>query len=136
MKNNITKIILLSAFLRITFLSNAQITSPTNAKDSLTALNFIKYEQMPVDSFLAVIPTSYTQLKISGRHFGYASYLGITYSNDIYVEVYVRNFKYLPNRYDKSLNWDITLFRKEDIAFIVLFEGSNCLKGCLNIYPE
>ena len=93
-------------------------------------VNLSPYTGMPVDSFLTKLPSNFTEMKIyPGDNFFYANYLFLKYPGNITVSIYVRTFQFM-NPYSRSGNWDITLFRKEAIHKIEIYDRHICENGC------
>lgn len=99
--------------------------------DFLMTLNLVNYEDSPVDSFLSILPTNYLRRKIvGGGRPRYADALLVLYPNKVTVHIIVRQFVHM-NPKSNTLQWDINLFKLEDIDHIEIHNGSNCVKGCL-----
>ena len=119
---------------------NMRENQPTDSiKNQLSAINLSQYNGLPVDSLIAHLPSGYTELKITGwRSIRIAEILYVIYPNNIEVAIHVRNFQYmnprLANTSTPKQNWIVPLFRKEPIAFTVMFDGTNCFNGCENKY--
>jgi hypothetical protein len=98
----------------------------------LSTLNLLQFPGLPVDSFLARIPSNYDSVKIlTGDQLKKASKLYLKYSNGVIVAIYVRQFQYMNPNPPRS-NWSISLFRKEDIDHIEIYQGVTCINGCNN----
>jgi hypothetical protein len=96
----------------------------------LTALNLSNFIGKPIDSFLTKLPTNYTQIKIlPGDQLKKAHMLYIRYNANVYLGIIVSKFQYM-NPSPPSSNWSISLFRKETVAFIEIYNGINCINGC------
>jgi hypothetical protein len=124
------------------------IQHKSNAQDSLAAndpivlqiqgLNFSQFIEQPVDTLLAHLPSGYTSVTIQGSVVAKkASYLVVKYAPYTYVCIQVRTFNYMnPNLSqtgDPYQNWNVNLFKKESIAYVVAFNGQ-CIKGCQDIF--
>lgn len=101
----------------------------------LGAMNFSQYHNQPVDTLLSHLPHGSIQMKIMGWHnLRTADVLYVSYPNNVFVAIFVTNFRFMnpngsgnnpPNR-----DWDISLFRKEDIGYVVAYNDNQCINGC------
>jgi hypothetical protein len=113
-------------------------TQPTDTLiTQLSYLNLSQYNGQPVDTLLAHLPSGVTTMKITGwRSIRVAEILHVVYPNRVVVEIHVRNFQHMnPNWVNASnptQNWSIPLFKKEAIAYTVIFNGPVCINGCQN----
>lgn len=103
----------------------------------LASLNLASYQNKPVDTLLVHLPAGYTTMKIGGwRSQRLAEVLYIIYPGKISVGIHVRNFQFmnphLVNTSNPTQNWDINLFKKESIAFAIIYNDSFCINGCEN----
>jgi hypothetical protein len=101
-------------------------------------LNFSQYQGQPVDSLLAHLPCGYTSMTIQGSVITKkAAYLVVKYAPYTYVSIQVRTFNYMnPELVQTSTprqNWDINLFKKEAIAYVIAFNGQ-CINGCQDVF--
>ena len=74
-------------------------------------------------------------MKIMGWHnLRRPDVLYVSYPDSVFLAVFVNKFRYMdPNgsgNNPPNLNWDINLFKKEDISYIVAFNGTQCINGC------
>ncbi len=96
----------------------------------LTSLDLNQFVGMPIDSFLIHLPSNYTLMKIlTGDRLKNAHMLYIKYSNSVYLGIIVNHFQFMNPSPPRS-SWNITLFRKENISFIEIYNGINCINGC------
>ncbi len=103
---------------------------PDTTLTYLMALNIESYKNRPVDSFLLVLPANYLIKKVYGRgRPKYADVLIVTYPNGVAVHVVVRRFTHM-NQRSNTLQWDINLFKLENIDHIEIHAGPVCVKGC------
>lgn len=142
--------IFISVLLICSFEANASSSknifikvSHTDVSDTLitilTSFNLPYYNGKPVDTLLAYLPVGVVELKITGWHSSRrAEILHVVYPNNIVVEIHVKNFQYMNptwvNTSTPTQNWSVALFRKESIAYSVVFNGSKCINGCANEY--
>ena len=106
--------------------------------DSIMALNLGNFIGQPVDTLLHHLPLSANVTKIiRGDNNAYtARRLWVIYDNWYWVQIVVTNFQYM-NPYDISQTWDLSLFKKETIAWIFVNQGNNCVYGCwTNAYSD
>jgi hypothetical protein len=101
----------------------------------LTNMNLDYYHGKPVDTLLAHLPVGIIDMKIRGWHnLRRADVLYVSYPNNVFLAIFVNKFKFMnPNgagNNPPSLNWDLVLFKKEDISYIIAFNGTQCLNGC------
>lgn len=109
-------------------MSNISYTDTTLSY--LVSLNLESFKNGPVDSFLSILPSGYLRQKIvGGGRPRYAEALMVIYPNGIVVHVVVRHFTHMNPR-SKTLQWDINLFRQEDIDHIEIHQSNSCIKGC------
>lgn len=100
----------------------------------LASLNLQNFIGKPIDSFIAKIPASYTSMKVYGGHNPkVASQLSVSYPNGVEICIYARNFQFINPR-SETLTWDITLFRKEKLSKVIIYNGTECINGCLDYY--
>jgi hypothetical protein len=103
----------------------------------LRYLNVRNYYGLTVDTFLSTIPNNPTSMFVSSCQMGKTSmynacYLQVSYHPDIVLRIYVNNFTHLP-RYSATLNWDVGLFRQENIFRISVYKDHSCINGfCRN----
>lgn len=104
---------------------------PTDTTLSLLMnINLVSYNNKQVDSFLTVLPANYIKLKIvGGGRPRYADALLVLYPNNVTVHIIVRNFSHM-NPKSNVLQWDINLFKMENIDHIEIHAGPVCVKGC------
>lgn len=101
-------------------------------------LNFIAYKGHSVDSLVKALPTNYSKMTILSNHAGYGNLLCVFYANGVNVGITVRKFKYFNPHLDftKPLKgqWDanMSLFKKEAIAYAIVYQGPTCYAGCEN----
>jgi hypothetical protein len=105
----------------------------------LTSLNLNQFNGLPVDSLLSHLPQGYISTQITGwRSIRLAEILHVVYPNNVVVEIHVKNFQYMNphwvNTGNPTQNWSVALFRKEAVAFAVIFNGTTCINGCQNKY--
>jgi hypothetical protein len=106
---------------------------------TLSALNLSQYNGQSVDTLLARLPAGIVEMRITGwRSIRLAEILHVVYPNKVVVEIHVRQFQYMNphwvNTSTPAQDWNITLFKKENIAFTVIFNGATCINGCENQY--
>ena len=114
------------------------VPQDTTVLPQILSLPLSSYIGKPVDSLLALLPPTYTFRGFMIARHGYTKGIIQAYTtsevNDCHIEIYIDNFQYqrFPNR--KKSTWDMSLARKETIAFIrVMKNNSNvCLYGCNN----
>jgi hypothetical protein len=95
-----------------------------------SGLSLPYYSGKPVDTFLMKIPVNYAEMKIGpGDQLKKAHFLYIRYSIGVSVAIYVKEFNFM-NPNPPASNWNITLFRKESIDRIEIYNGVNCINGC------
>ncbi len=96
----------------------------------LSSLNLLQFMGNPIDSFLARIPLNYDTIRIlPGDQMKKAHMLYLKYSNGVTIEIYVKHFRNM-NPDPPISNWNITLFRKEELDHIEIYQGVTCLNGC------
>ena len=96
----------------------------------LLSLNLNDYRNSAVDSFLSILPANYQSKKvIGGGRPKYADALMVVYPNEIVVFIVVRTFTHM-NPKSNTLQWNINLFKLENIDHIEIHNGSSCVKGC------
>jgi hypothetical protein len=106
----------------------------------LLLINYTAFNGHPVDSLVKSLPSGYTKTVIISSHRGdYGNVLAVFYPNDVNVWIQVKKFKYMNpwlNKTDSTLsatvNWDISLFKKEAMAFAIVYQGAACWAGCAN----
>ncbi len=145
--------IILSLLISITFTVKAEINNTAkihrqqvNVIDSLPCDSLTNYLRQiaianfygtPVDSFLAAIPNIPVNMFVSSCKMGRVSmynacYLQVSYCSDLVIRIYVQNFTHM-NPYSATLNWNINLFRQENIHKISVFKDNKCINGlCKN----
>ncbi len=129
------EIILTIFFLGIIIRSSAQ-TDPTLQK--LLQINYTAYVGHTVDSLVKALPKNYTEMKILPSHRGdYGDVLAVSYANDVYIWIQVKQFKYMNPLLNKTntnlsptVNWKVNLFEKETMAFAIVYQGATCWAGC------
>lgn len=104
----------------------------------LGQINVENFYGQPVDSFLTAVDAIPYNMKIYGGSNSQgaifrASYLWYNYSGGIVLRIYVSNYTHM-NRYSSTGNWDVNLFRQENIYKIEVYNDQNiCINGsCMN----
>ncbi len=99
--------------------------------DKLISIDFNKYLNKPIDTFLVKIPTGYVLSKLfSSDNLKCRNRIAVYYGNNITYCITVDQFQYM-NPCNLNRIWDINLFRKEKIGSIELYnENGDCVKGC------
>jgi len=119
----------------------SQCKADTNSLiiDSILNLNLASYIGQPVDSLLHHLPITDSAMKIVAADKSViARKLWVTYQTWYKVIIIVDTFQYM-NPVDTTVppNWNITLFKKETIAWIFVDRGYGCVYGCnTNSYRE
>ncbi|MBI5856489.1 MAG: hypothetical protein HZB42_02465 [Sphingobacteriales bacterium] len=110
----------------------------TTILSQILNLPLSSYIGKPVDSLFLVLPTGYTRRGFMPTGIGYTkgvyqSYFTSEYNN-CFVEIFIDTFQFLPipNR-TPTTTWDMSLAKKETIAFIKVWKNNNiCIYGCNN----
>lgn len=97
--------------------------------DSLMYIDETKYIGKPLDTLIAKLPKGYINLNVRGLFLLKARYITVTYPNDIWIELHVRDFTHM-NPVDSNGVWDINLMRKERLYGISIYNDINCLRNC------
>ena len=108
---------LLIVTLLLYFSAKKSLAQTNRVYDSIKALNLDYYASLPLDSFLHVIPQSYTSLKIIGTTRNNACGLSIYYSNYLHIWITPRRYQYM-TKFDSNRVWNLTLFKKETAHYI------------------
>ena len=110
----------------------------TTVLSQILNLPLNSYIGKPLDSLFLVLPNNYTDRQFMPYGIGYCKGLFQSYGtmemNTVSVEIYIINFQYLsfPNR-TKTSTWDMSLAKKETIAFIKVIKNNRvCFFGCNN----
>jgi hypothetical protein len=108
---------------------------PDTIPSIISNMNFAYYHSKPVDSLLNHLPVGIVDMKIRGWHnLRRADVLYVNYPNNVFVAIHVKDFVFMnPNGSGNNpphINWDINLFKKEKINYVVAFNGSQCINGC------
>ncbi|MDB5196477.1 MAG: hypothetical protein JWP88_848 [Flaviaesturariibacter sp.] len=121
------KILFILSFLGFCISAQSQ-SSPQ--MDSVLSLPLSSFIGKPVDSLLIKLPSAPTYKKIhsGGRPF-HAQRLVMLYNDSTVVNIIVENFNFM-DRFDQNSVWDLTLFRKESIAWILISKWNDCVYGC------
>ena len=134
----IYRIIFLIAFLFDTSITAVNAQTDTTLK-KLLLINYTAYKGHTVDSLVKVLPVNYTKMAIIPSHRGeYGDVLAVFYANNVNVWIQVKTFKYFKPLLDFSKpvvgqwNANISLFRKETLAFAIVYQGNTCWAGCEN----
>ena len=103
----------------------------------IQAINFDQYVGFTVDSLLSVLPSGYTSLKVgTWRSLKLAEVLYVSYPNNVFVAIHVRNFQHMDPHWHNTSNptqhWDVNLFKQELITFAIAFNHRTCINGCSN----
>jgi hypothetical protein len=131
------KALILTLFVLVISLVGYTQTDPNLNK--LLLINYNAYKGHSVDSLVTRLPPGYTKMSIVGSHRAeYGNVLLVFYPNDVGVWIEVKTFKYfkpwldfskpLPNQWESNM----PLFKKEAIAFTIIYQGSSCKAGCEN----
>lgn len=67
---------------------------------------------------------------IGGHIIKYADRLTVCYPNNIFIEIFVGHFQHLTQRSETG-TWDMTLFRKENVDHIEIWNNVECINGCI-----
>jgi hypothetical protein len=98
-------------------------------REILNGLNIDDYVDKPADSIIAHLPTNYTRrfftyvIPISNRVKYYVRSLVFKYRNGDKVEIIVNTHNYV-NPIDPNKNWDLTLYKKENVH-VISITGKN-----------
>lgn len=105
----------------------------------LLLISYTAYKGHSVDSLVKKLPTNFTKMTIIPSHRGeYGDVLAVFYPNSVNVWIQVKTFKYFKPLLDFSKpvvgQWDsnIPLFKKEAMAFTIVYQGNKCWAGCEN----
>lgn len=86
----------------------------------LSSLDLSYYKGKPVDSFLMKLPVGYSQMKVMDWDASrYATFLWVKYDT-IRLLIFVNEFHHMSPK-NHSRNWDINLFRMENVACIEIW---------------
>ena len=101
----------------------------------LSNIDLTHYIGLPVDSLLSHLPSSYIEKKVSSYNRpDLAEVLFVDYNSDVSVMIFVHGFTYMnPHIVNTSTprqNWQVSLFKKENLAYTIIFNGSTCINGC------
>lgn len=122
------KIILLATISFIQLLPGS-VRAQNPLVDSLMYIDETKYIGKPLDTLIAKLPKGYINLNVRGLFLLKARYITVTYPNDIWIELHVRDFTHM-NPVDSNGVWDINLMRKERLYGISIYNDINCLRNC------
>jgi hypothetical protein len=116
------------AFFSIAQKTVAQTSDST--VNSLLAIDENPYIGKPLDSIISVLPSGYIEIKIvAGGHRYTARKLRIRYSNEVWVELHVREFSFM-NPVDTNRGWNIPLIRQEKLYRTVIYKNVDCYRNC------
>lgn len=123
--------------IMLTSLSKSAYSQTDTTLQKLLNINYTAYQGHTVDSLVKALPTNYTKMKVLPSHRGeYGDLLCIFYANDVSVAMKVKVFKYFNPHLDfsKPLNnqWSTTIFKKETLAYAIVYSGAVCKSGCQN----
>jgi hypothetical protein len=110
----------------------------TTLLSQVLALPLQTYIGKPIDSLFQVLPAAYYKRGFMPSKVGFIKGVFQLYGsaefNNISVEIYVDTFQFLtvPDRSMPSSSRDMTLAKKETIAFIKVFKNYECVYGCSN----
>lgn len=132
------KSILFVLIFFISFLSAYSQTDTTLKK--LLLLNYSAFKGHTVDSLFKKLPSGSVKTRILPSHRGdYGDVLVISYPNSVNVWLQVKTFKYMNPWINKTnpnlpalVNWDVNLFKKETLAFAIVYQNTTCWAGCEN----
>ncbi len=111
----------------------------TSVLSQILVLPLQSYIGKPVDSLFSILPGGHTDRgfmipKVGHSKGVYQSY-NTTVINSCTVEIYIDTFRFMtfPN-YTKTSSWDMSLAKKETVAFIKIYKsnGTVCVYGCNN----
>lgn len=123
------KKILLLATISFIQLLPGSVRAQNPLVDSLMYIDETKYTGKPLDTLIAKLPKGYINLNVRGLFLLKARYITVTYPNDIWIELHVREFTHM-NPVDSNGVWDINLMRKEKLYGFAIYNDINCLKNC------
>ncbi len=111
----------------------------TTVLSQILSLPLQSYIGKPVDSLLNVLPGTYTDRDFMVVKVGRAKGLWQAYytsqANNCTIEIFIDTFHFMsfPN-YTKTTTWDMTLAKRETIAFIKVYKNNllTCVYGCNN----
>jgi hypothetical protein len=108
--------------------SEAQSTDST--LNTLLAIDENQFINKPLDSIISVFPCGYIEIKIvAGGHRYTARKLRIRYSNEVWIELHVREFNFM-NPVDTNRGWNIPLIRQEKLYRTVIYKNVDCYRNC------
>lgn len=118
------------------FANSNQIPQTDTTLDKLIKIDFSAYTNKIVDTLFGKLPIGIIKSKVGpfGRS-DYGDALYIKYPNGVLLLIKVDTFNFMnPRRRRNKLenNWRVDLFKKEKISFVILYNGSECIKGCEN----
>jgi hypothetical protein len=86
-------------------------------------LDIKKYLDLPIDSFMKTeLISQYTTYRFIDEPPGNLSYLFLRYSDNIHINILVKEFKYV-TQYNTKLDWKLEDFKKEKAGIISVFNG-------------
>ncbi len=114
------------------------VTRDSSVLPAILSLPLSSYIGKPVDSLLAKLPVNHTSrgfMSLRIRYLrGIYQVYGTNVDNMVTIEIYIDEFHFL--QIPRSANlppWDMSLARKEKIAYIKIFKNNTtCIYGCDN----
>lgn len=101
----------------------------------LKAIDLLPYADHPADSFIAHLPPGIISYRIGSSSLTKsANVLFVNYDHSVFAMIFIKSWSYmdprLVNTATPEQNWDVSLCRREKIAYIILYNGSECINGC------
>ena len=99
---------------------------------SISSVNLPFYYNKPINIFLADLADAYPGYilgKVYGNQIRWGKKINVYYGNDITFIIVVKNFQFM-NPFNLTGNFDINLFRQENINKIELRNIGDCIHGC------
>ena len=99
---------------------------------NISSINLPFYYNKPINTFLADLADAYPGYvlgRIYGNEIRRGTMINVYYGNSIAFVIVVKNFQYI-NSFSPTGNFDINLFRQENINKIELRNIGDCIHGC------
>ena len=129
MKNHLVLYLLMLLPLGIQA-QEAQKNTYTNAEilSIISSLNFNSFQNRNVGDLLDSIGVKEKQILFIPMRPFVLTFVRITYADSLSLDIYIKNYKYLPKVTENESDWKIDLLRKEKIGKLRLVNGRSIIK--------
>lgn len=98
------------------------VDTPGITLQQLQSLDLTTFYNLTVETLISHLPPGYNVTGVWGFISGTASHINIVYPCNVTLSIFVKEFTHMLNYNERGATWDISLFRKEKIFMLELFD--------------